>query len=704
MTDSKYTSDVLGRLGAGRNAWVAAALVLVLLALDTGPQRWLRVQAFDGYQRVLPRARVSQPAVVVAIDETALTTYGQWPWPRSRLAELIDRIAAAAPAAIGVDILMAEPDRLSPARIIEAAPQADAALAQRIAALPDNDALLARALQDRRVVLGLAGSDDAAVPTEERPLRSAPVLLRGAPEGLRQVPQYAGVVRSRPEMEWAAAGQGLINSVTEDKVRRVALLGRIGDRVLPNLEVEMLRIASRSPALEAVLDERGVHSIVVAGLRIPTDDDGSVWLRYGPRTLAETVSAADVLAGRIDPILLQNKLVLIGVTGHGLVDQPPTPMGDRVPGVEIRAQLLENIFDGSWLVRPGWALWTEACLFLLMALLFIWRVPQGTPGQAFALFATVVASAIVVGLMAFNGGVLLDTIAPAAGATLIFTLVLGAVLAQTQRQRRDLAERLQVEREAAARLAGELESARRVQMGMLPEAPGTLAGDARIDLHAFMEPARSVGGDLYDFFMLDERRLFVMIGDVSGKGLGAAMFMALIKSLCRGAVLRQPQALDQALAQAEADIRRENPESLFVTMLVLSLDLDTGELIFCNAGHDPLYGLRPGEAAPRRIDHGGRPPLCVLDGYPYPLGRDQLAPGERLCLITDGITEAINREGQLYGHKRLEEVFARVGNADPAGLVEAVRRDVVNFTAGAELADDMSVLALRWNGGGGRAA
>jgi len=212
-----------------------------------------------------------------------------------------------------------------------------------------------------------------------------------------------------------------------------------------------------------------------------------------------------------------------------------------------------------------------------------------------------------------------------------------------------------------------------------------------------------VGGDLYDFFMLDERRLFVMIGDVSGKGLGAAMFMALIKSLCRAAVLRHPQALDQALAQAEADIRRENPESLFVTMLVLCLDLETGELIFCNAGHDPLYGL-PGQGEPRRIDHGGRPPLCVLDGYPYPLGRDRLAPGEQLCLITDGITEAINPDGQLYGHKRLEAVFARRGGADPAALVEAVRSDVLAFTADADVADDMSVLVLRWNGGSARAA
>jgi serine phosphatase RsbU (regulator of sigma subunit) len=225
-----------------------------------------------------------------------------------------------------------------------------------------------------------------------------------------------------------------------------------------------------------------------------------------------------------------------------------------------------------------------------------------------------------------------------------------------------------------------------------------LAGDKRVQLKAFMEPARSVGGDLYDFFMLDDRTLCVMIGDVSGKGLAAAMFMALIRSLCKSSMLRLAQALDQALVETEAQIKRENPESLFVTLFVMALDLETGEFTFCNAGHDPLYGLSPDRAEVRKLDHGGRPPLCVLDGYPYPLGRERLVPGELVCMITDGITEAANPAGQLYGHARLERVITRMNGATPEELVDSIRADVLEFVAGAEPADDMSVLALRWMG------
>jgi adenylate cyclase len=699
MTDwrSRF-SQLVGRGGA-RAALLMAIAWTLAMSLDAAPQQWLRAQLFDGYQRMLPRERISQPAMVVEVDERSLALFGQWPWPRSVLGDLIERISAMQPAAIGLDTFFPEPDRLSPRRVIASVPNLEPAMAAQVQKLPDNDALFAAAMRGKPVVLGVAGEDGAeAADVDKKPLKTAQMLLRGDLGGILSIPQFVGVVRSLPELEAAAAGQGLINNPTDGVVRRVSLLGRLGDQLLPNLEIEMLRIAGGSPVVRATLDGRGVTAIEVAGVSIPTDPDGSVWLRYAHLDPATHVSAADVLAGTLDPLLLKDKLVLVGITGLGLVDQPPIPMGYRVAGVEIRAQLLENIFDNTWLRRPEGMVWVEVALFALLAFVFVQLVPRWRPTEAFMLLGGAAVVLALGGLVSFNLGLLVDVATAGTGAALVFLVVIGTTLADTQRQRRELAQRLQAERENAARLAGELETARRVQMGMLPESPGVLAGDPRIQLKAFMEPARSVGGDLYDFFMLDSRTLCVMIGDVSGKGLAAAMFMALIRSLCKSSMLRMPNALDQALVETEAQIKRENPESLFVTLFVMALDLDTGEFTFCNAGHDPLYGLNPGRADVRKLDHGGRPPLCVLDGYPYPLGRERLVPGETLCMITDGITEANNPAGQLYGHPRLERVLARMNGATPEELVDDLRRDVLEFVDGAEPADDMSVLALRWMG------
>src|SRR5690349_1929609 len=241
MTDWTSSFERLAGPGGARGAALLAVAWLLSMVLDPGPQRWLREQLFDGYQRTLPRERITQPAMVVEIDERSLATHGQWPWPRRQVGELVEKIAAMQPAAIALDILFAEPDRLSPRRIIESVPNLDPALAREVARLPDNDALLAASLRGKPVVLGVAGEDGAAA--DDRPLKTAPVLLRGEVGGVLKIPQFAGVVRSQPELEAAAAGQGLINNAAEGVVRRVSLVGRLGDQVLPNLEIEMLRIA-----------------------------------------------------------------------------------------------------------------------------------------------------------------------------------------------------------------------------------------------------------------------------------------------------------------------------------------------------------------------------------------------------------------------------------------------------------------------------
>ena len=265
---------------------------------------------------------------------------------------------------------------------------------------------------------------------------------------------------------------------------------------------------------------------------------------------------------------------------------------------------------------------------------------------------------------------------------------------------------MQAQREDSARIAGELEAAQRIQTATLPRAD-LLHGDPRIELHATLHPAREVGGDLYDYFMLDERRLFLLIGDVAGKGLSASIFMAVSKALYKSVMLRAPDAdLGAIMIVANAEVSRDNPGSLFVTAFAAILDLHSGELRYCNAGHDNPYRLHASYDAPRRIDDGDGPPLCAVPDFDYRAARCHLLPGEMLCLMTDGVTEAQTAAGALYGNQRLHELLLRL-QRDAAGataVVEALRADVMAFAAGAEPADDLTILALRWNGPTGATA
>jgi serine phosphatase RsbU (regulator of sigma subunit) len=150
--------------------------------------------------------------------------------------------------------------------------------------------------------------------------------------------------------------------------------------------------------------------------------------------------------------------------------------------------------------------------------------------------------------------------------------------------------------------------------------------------------------------------------------------------------------------RANAEVSRENPESLFVTAFAGILDARTGMLEFCNAGHEPPFARRPG-AMLQRIEHRGGPPLCVLENYAYPVERRELAAGEWLCVVTDGVTEAMNSRGELYGAKRLTGALQAVPEqALPSDVLAAVRADVRVFVGTAVPSDDLTLLCVRWNG------
>jgi adenylate cyclase len=382
--------------------------------------------------------------------------------------------------------------------------------------------------------------------------------------------------------------------------------------------------------------------------------------------------------------------VLVGITGLGLLDFQATPLGERIPGVEVHAQIIEQMYDGAILRRPGAATWLEAALLAAAGFLLVAFVPPARTGVRVLLLAAMLAALAVVGLAAFRAGWLVNVATPALGVLLLMGALLAATLADADRQRRAL-------REAQARVAGEIEAARRIQMGLLPSPRAVFAGERRFALKALLEPARSVGGDFYDCFMLDEHRVFFLVGDVSGKGLGASLFMALSKSLLKSIALRGEEGPAAVLARANAEISRDNPEALFVTVFAGVLDSRNGALAFCNAGHEPPILCQPGEA-PQRVMASGGPPLCVMHGYAYASDEIRLQPGGWLCVVTDGVTEAMNAKGELYGSVRLLAALEGLKTAKPKTMLPALRDDVGHFAAGAEQSDDLTLLCVQWNG------
>lgn len=247
------------------------------------------------------------------------------------------------------------------------------------------------------------------------------------------------------------------------------------------------------------------------------------------------------------------------------------------------------------------------------------------------------------------------------------------------------------------RLEGELSLARDIQYGMLPtKFPH---GDTFVSA-ASMITAKEVGGDLYDFFFLDEHRLCFVLGDVSDKGVPAALFMSMTVTLVRSALKAEGLPVDKALVRINDTLAQDNPRGMFVTLVIGVIDTRTGEVVWASGGHLPPLLLRPGAGGLEvtALPASGDMVVGSFDGLPYRLLSVRLEPGDTFFLYTDGVTEAMNPDLEEYGEHRLFSVLRSVPEPDPAALIPRLMEDVAAHAEGAEQSDDITILALRFTG------
>ena len=251
-------------------------------------------------------------------------------------------------------------------------------------------------------------------------------------------------------------------------------------------------------------------------------------------------------------------------------------------------------------------------------------------------------------------------------------------------------------RSAKDRMESELNIGREIQMSMLPLTFPAFPDRSDFDVHAGLFPAREVGGDFYDLFLIDDHHFCYCVGDVSGKGVPAALFMAVTKTLIKS---RAANDLSPAsiLSHVNTELSHNNDSCMFVTIFLGILDLKTGETVYTNAGHNPPYVKRAhGELVPLDARHG--PIIGASEGLAYREDVETLAPGDCLFLFTDGVTEAMDEDVRLYGDQRLIDVLNAHDFTSTKGMVQASVDDVWAYQGNAEQADDVTVMAVAYFG------
>jgi adenylate cyclase len=429
-----------------RRIGYARLLCLVLLigfaalrAADPAPVEEIRVRTFDAFQRIEPRKKTIRPVTIVDIDDKSLEKLGQWPWPRTRIADLVTELTRLGAVVIAFDAVFSEPDRLNPAFAADTFRHLDEETRVKLRALPSNDQIFADAIKASRVVLGESGLPEEIAALDKTLPVTGIAMLGEEPQ--RFMFDFPGLLRNVPVLEHAAAGRGLftIRPERDGIVRRVPMIMQAQGQTMPSLTFEILRVASGSGTILIKAEKAGIKSIGVKGFQIPTDHNGQLWVHYARNDASIYVPAVNVLEKNVAPDMIAGKLVLIGTSAVGLNDIKTTPVSGAMPGVEIHAQVLESALTGAVISQPIFGIAVEFATALLFGLLVIAFAPQFGPitlvvlGAAFA--------SMLVGLSVYfyaHDRLLIDFTYPLMSTTAIYLTLIFTSFVREQAQRRQI--------------------------------------------------------------------------------------------------------------------------------------------------------------------------------------------------------------------------------------------------------------------------
>jgi adenylate cyclase len=404
---------------------ITALIGTALLVRQSDPfiVRALRLAAFDSYQRIEPRNYDPEvPIRIIDIDESSLKELGQWPWPRTTLGDLAVRLAENGAAAIAFDMLFAEPDRTSFEEIIRRLPKPQAELlTAATSGQTTNDQALANSLKEIPSVVGVSLGDG---PQKTLTAKAGFAVAGANPRSF--ITAFNGASVNLRPLDESARGIGAINWVPDRDqiIRRVALVFRLNETLIPSLAAEALRVAqgassyvlkaSNASGETGFGEATGLNHIRIGTVEIPTDSSGAVYLRFRHTNPSQYISAWKVLEGKVPHEDIEGRIIFVGTSAPGLLDLRATPLDVAVPGVEMHAQVLERILAGDFLTRPDYALGLEQFIIVVLGLALAILLPRLRAVTSAIVGLVAVGSLLIGGWLAFKyAGLLFDPSYPA---------------------------------------------------------------------------------------------------------------------------------------------------------------------------------------------------------------------------------------------------------------------------------------------------
>ena len=639
--------------------------------------------SFDSYQKIFKYNEKQDDIIIVDIDEPSLAKFGQFPWGRNVFSKILENINKENPKSIGFDIFFSEKDKQSPEEIIKTYSIEDVNIKNALQSIEGHDEKFQKTLKETKSVLAVFGS---LVPTKGTYNRKGKARIFAKGGNVKNyVYNYKYSLGSIPILEKNSKGLGSINYITQSDavVRSLPLIMVFNDKLFPSFGLEMIRIGEKKRSIITNLNDNGIKNISIKPYVFNTDKNSLIWVKYNRSINNNYISAEKVFDNNFDDNFFKDKYVLIGASAKGLFDTVKIPTGETVPGVQVHANVIDNLLKNNFLKRNDKIFIFELIISILISIIAFVISQRIKPKYSLSIIFIGLIIIFLIGLIIYKfRSELIDVSYPMIMISITF---LTGLYFRFLQENKIALQNLQKE----AKLLKERELAGGVQKSLFPDISAF-----ENFVYAKNIPARDVSGDYFDVMKVGPEEYYFTLADVSGKGVKAGMYMAKASSIFRTlSNLKFP--LERVVFGVNNEIIEAKFKGMFVTAVFGKFNPISGDLTYINAGHESIMLFDKSKKI--EFIESDLPPIGIMKYFAESMVKSNTIniKDKTFVVYTDGVTEGYLPNGEEFGAVGVENIVKEMDIITPKELVEKVT-STLNWGI-PKLRDDITCMAINFD-------
>ena len=651
---------------------VIVIFLVITFNIDTNLKKRVSFINYDFYQYLFEENFSTNNIIIVDIDEKSIEKIGQFPWRRDVYSKILDNLKLAETSVIAFDIFFSEEDTQNPTKIFE-----EFNLSSQD--ILNSDQLFLDSINSNNVILPLIGATREIKKNKFSP--KANIITKGE-NPLKYLYNFQGYISSLDKFNNSAKGLGSISIIdSQDGILRyVPLILNIDNKIIPSLSLEAVRLHNKEKSYLIQTDESGIQLIQTRTTNFNTNENGLNFVKFKKIPKNTYISASDIFENNFDQEILKNKIVLIGSSAQGVFDLVKIPTGEIIPGVQVHANIIENILSKDFLKINYLTKIVENIVLLISLLVVLIIANYFKPIYSILNYAILLLLLFLISILFYKQNYFVEIYNIILFNSLLFIYLLYSRFVEENKSSIEN-EKKQLVLKKEREIAGE------VQKKLFPT-------EKNIENFVYAKniPARDVSGDYYDYIKVSDDEIYFTLADVSGKGIKAGMLMANASSVFKSfSKLKFP--INQLAQNINNQVKESSYKGMFITAVIGKLNITSKEVEFVNFGHESIMCFEKTSNSFSYIK-AEKPPLGLLNiKDANTINTNKLNLNDKnIFIYTDGVTEGYIEDEKEFTVKGIEDEILKNKSSNIKEIIEIITNKLNNREY---LRDDITMMGLQ---------